>query len=386
MSWSIPQDEGSTHPMFVHYIVLFSTGSLLLAPFFGDSIQAPLVLILSLMGFSTIILALHTKGWRRANWRMFPNVVAILLVLISVSFDIQSLLVNLLALSLALLSILLFIIVPTPSVPKTSGVYDSSTTGTVWTYVDPHSGETTRMPIQLWYPSLVKKGTPSERATLWTTGTNEQDEIRQVSKYLAERGAFPAFLTYHFEAVLSASFKHKDIANGTFPLIVMSHGLYGWKSCQSFICEELASHGYIVVAPDHIPDNICTVFPDGETKEFAYHLPKGVPPASEQERAFYNKQIQTRYVQMQTCINNCIQPPESVRRNSLVSSILSSVDSGKIGVIGHSYGGGTCVVTAHRDPRIKATVALDSWMFPLADEEREPTKSNSPVLFISGDG
>ena len=52
---------------------------------------------------------------------------------------------------------------------------------------------------------------------------------------------------------------------GTLPLIIFSHGYFGSRYYCSALCQELASHGYIVVAPDHTYDCGITQFSDGTT-------------------------------------------------------------------------------------------------------------------------
>lgn len=47
-----------------------------------------------------------------------------------------------------------------------------------------------------------------------------------------------------------------------FPVILYSHGLIGSRKTQSHVAEELASHGYVILALDH-PDCWGTEFPDG---------------------------------------------------------------------------------------------------------------------------
>ncbi len=41
------------------------------------------------------------------------------------------------------------------------------------------------------------------------------------------------------------------------------------------------------------------------------------------------------------------------------SPVFGQLDMGRLGVIGHSYGGATTLITAARDPRVKAAVALE---------------------------
>lgn len=42
-----------------------------------------------------------------------------------------------------------------------------------------------------------------------------------------------------------------DVADGTFPVVLFSHGFTGMRLQSSFLTSHLASHGMVVVAPDH---------------------------------------------------------------------------------------------------------------------------------------
>ncbi len=46
----------------------------------------------------------------------------------------------------------------------------------------------------------------------------------------------------------------------TFPVVVFSHGLHGFRSKSSGICCDLASHGYIVAAIEHKDRSACLTF------------------------------------------------------------------------------------------------------------------------------
>lgn len=75
-----------------------------------------------------------------------------------------------------------------------------------------------RLVTEVWYPALAQNG---ERAKTYASGATT----------LALRDAQPA--------------------PGPFPLIVFSHGLAAVREQATFLTEHLASHGYVVAAPDH---------------------------------------------------------------------------------------------------------------------------------------
>jgi len=54
---------------------------------------------------------------------------------------------------------------------------------------------------------------------------------------------------------------------------------------------------------------------------------------------------------------------------------------GRVGIMGHSFGGGTAIVASSRDTRLDACIALDGWLVPV---EQQIIKNglNVPFLFI----
>ena len=51
--------------------------------------------------------------------------------------------------------------------------------------------------------------------------------------------------------------------DGPYPLIVFSHGNGGLGVQSFFLTEYLASHGYVVVCPDHTGNSLLTELPGG---------------------------------------------------------------------------------------------------------------------------
>ncbi|XP_074656593.1 platelet-activating factor acetylhydrolase 2, cytoplasmic-like [Tubulanus polymorphus] len=64
-----------------------------------------------------------------------------------------------------------------------------------------------------------------------------------------------------------------------------------------------------------------------------------------------------------------------------MSQFQGMIDTEKVSVIGHSFGGVTSIATCARDKRFKAAVALDAWMLPLDD--RSCRECDTPILFMN---
>ena len=53
----------------------------------------------------------------------------------------------------------------------------------------------------------------------------------------------------------------------------------------------------------------------------------------------------------------------------------------KVAVAGHSFGGATTVAALGHDSRLRAGVAMDSWMLPVEEEVYD--RIQQPLLFIN---
>jgi predicted dienelactone hydrolase len=152
-----------------------------------------------------------------------------------------------------------------------------------------------------------------------------------------------------------------------------------------FLCEALARAGWIVAAPDHTNEVSAVRLRSRPAQipiRFAMFassvwntLVKGTGPAL--------KRLGHRTRQLRDVIDACLRPggraPFSIDR----------VDTGRIGVIGHSFGGWTALLTAgavdtEAHPTIRAAVALSA---PVARNIFTPAEIASirvPVMFQAG--
>lgn len=107
-----------------------------------------------------------------------------------------------------------------------------------WTelrYTDPLGAERA-IHVATWYPTAATSGAPAK----YLVGSITDDD----------------------------TFADADPASGSFPLIVFSHGHQAWPEVSSFLMEHLASHGAVVVAPEHTGD---TLFGDGSRATSIYY-------------------------------------------------------------------------------------------------------------------
>ena len=57
----------------------------------------------------------------------------------------------------------------------------------------------------------------------------------------------------------------------------------------------------------------------------------------------------------------------------------SMIDLERVGIMGHSFGGGTAIVASSRDKRLDACIVLDGWLVPI---EQSIIKSGLTIPFL----
>lgn len=76
-------------------------------------------------------------------------------------------------------------------------------------------------------------------------------------------------------------------------------------------------------------------------------------------------------------------PEHSSNLEPVVNSLKSRLDFSDTVVMGHSFGAATGFFAASRDPRIRAVVAMDPWMYPLPSQFAH--KTQYPLLVINSE-
>lgn len=144
-------------------------------------------------------------------------------------------------------------------------------------------------------------------------------------------------------AEVDKRFQNKSIRDaqprdGKFPLIVFSHGNGGVRAQNAYWCEHLASHGYIVLSPDHTGNCAATVvngkvirYNPGSMALAAKDRPKDVSFLLDRAEAFARGED---------------------------SRFAGRIDLEHIGVAGHSFGGFTSAAIIEKDPRVDAIIPM----------------------------
>jgi predicted dienelactone hydrolase len=335
-----------------------------------------------LPAFALVVIATHAnvEGMR---WQMIPlYAFAILTLLTSIPTFFRTVqnetpptrpLRVLLNLSLLALSTALPILLPVPNIPAPSGPYQVGTltfelTDTSRKELYSGKDEARRFQIQVWYPSGTN--TSNER-TPWMQHADVY--ATSISEYLG----LPSFFLDHLALVKIPAYKGISVAttDGGFPIILYSHGWNGFNAQNTGQALQLASHGYVVVGIQHTYGAVVTVFEDGTiAKNNPAALPEGAP--DEEYDLAAHKLADQWAGDMRFTLDFLREQNQDTD-----GRFYKLLDFSRIGVYGHSTGGGAAIQFCGTDSRCKALLGMDPFMRPVSSEVLE-SGVTQPSFFI----
>jgi hypothetical protein len=279
-------------------------------------------------------------------------------------------------LALVLVAGLLAWALPVTTLPAPDGPHAVGTVTFSWfeeerpeRYGD-HPGEPRELVAQVWYPA--DDGAPVDHAP-WV------EQADRFGAAAARELALPPFALGHLGLIRSHATEDvegAEAAPASRPLLLYSHGWRGFRTIHSTLLEALASHGYVVAAVDHTYGSLATVFPDGRVVPLdPQALPQGVPSevreeAGEQLLGTYARDVESLLEQLEVGV-----PPE----------VMSTVDLDRIGLLGHSTGGGAAILACSWVPGCAAVVGFDPWVEHVPDE-LVGTGLDAPLLSLRSEG
>ena len=159
------------------------------------------------------------------------------------------------------------------------------------------------------------------------------------------------------------------VLDGPYPLVIFSHGAYGVRFQSIFFTLYLASHGYVVAAPDHTGNDTYDLFvTDGWNVDTLI--------LSAMDRPLDATALLDRMLE----------------RNGTPGDLLEgSFEPDLIGASGHSFGGLLSLYMGLTDPRIKAMVAMcpkttdiPLMLTALAPGNPGLSKMDKPTMIMAG--
>lgn len=229
--------------------------------------------------------------------------------------------------------------------------------------------------VEVWYPATVPAGTEASVIYEEVMGTRG-DTLRPLTPF-----------NFKGRALRDSKLKTSE---GKFPLVIVSHGYVGSRYLMTYLTENLASKGYVVVAIDHTE----STFKDAN--------------------AFYSTLL-NRAKDISFLVNEM----ERLGAADSKDPLAGFIDSNNTGIVGYSMGGygvlnvggagysdgaaaffgqmtgGSTAIASlmasnpdyqgGKDPRIKAVVAFAPWGMERGVWDAEGLKGlKKPTLFIAG--
>lgn len=202
---------------------------------------------------------------------------------------------------------------------------------------DPETGNARELVIQIWYPADGKPGkatTPYAYEALKSFTIGMESEMAKL-------------LMQHSNVCTHAIPGAMPLINEEtqYPFIIFGHGYGVSRGLYSFLCEEIASHGYIVAMVMHTYVTQVTRFADRREIVVDVESMRKKGPAL----------LETCFTDIEFMLNQA--------SSGAFGGITPICNFNNIGIIGHSLGGIMASQVCKCDARVKAGISLDGPLY-----------------------
>ena len=205
--------------------------------------------------------------------------------------------------------------------------------------------------------------------------TSGEYEVNECSAILVDSERIDDFENDGSHREVPVHFYYPD-AEGKFPLVIFSHGAFGYYQSNYSTYAELVSNGYVVAALDHPHHAFFSKDTSGKTvivdMEFITNAVDFSNLNMENTKAF---EVSQQWMNLRVDDGNFVldtiknaKAPKSLddswytETEEEILKILSITDTEKIGYMGHSMGGATAVALGRERNDIDAVIDLDGSM------------------------
>jgi dienelactone hydrolase len=296
-------------------------------------------------GAAAAILVLLHAWLEGMHWQMVPAYLALLLTPLMGAAGVTSPMLRIVCgiapAAMVAASLLLSYILPMFKLPAPTGRYPVGTRTLFLTdlnRVEMHEGTrpgNRQVVAQLWYPAATTK---------W------RKAMYRRRKETSFRSSYQAVLKTH-------SLQDAPVASGSFPVLVHNSAWGGFRNRSTFMTQDLASHGFIVVALSHPYNSSMVELADGSVAhtdaiDLGFARARYIPLHERFAMADQELAIQTadcRFV---------LDELEKLGRTP-GHSLESRMRMDCVGTFGYSFGAAVCVELAREDTRVRAALELD---------------------------
>ncbi len=311
---------------------------------------------MGLCGLVGLAVATHLV-WEGAHWQMAPAYLAALLtagLLLAPLRRGVRIAGGAVVLLCAGLSGALSYVLPMFELPVPTGTYAIGTR--IVSMIDPSRREDAlhgelhprEVVVQIWYPASHSGLRPT-----WALGG-----LR--ASYAPYRRRSETSLASSYQSVdWTHALLNAPVADGRFPVIFYNPGWNGRRTQNTPLTEELASHGYVVVAIDHPYNSGPVALADGRVIKPvpAPELFDDVTSASA-IYALIDKELDKETTDTQFVLDKV----KSMNADS-ASPFYRRLDLARMGAFGYSLGGAVAAELAYRDAEIHAVLDLDTPLY-----------------------
>ncbi|WP_198037110.1 hypothetical protein [Nocardia sp. BMG51109] len=150
-----------------------------------------------------------------------------------------------------------------------------------------------------------------------------------------------------------------DVAGGARPVVLFSPGLGMPRELSSAQAEDLASHGFVVVALSHTYESFATQFPGGRIEKSVLSPTADRAEATAQVAAALSIRVADTRFALDRLADIAAGAEPDADGHPLPQNLARILDVSKVAMFGHSLGGATAAQSMHDDPRILAGANLD---------------------------
>jgi predicted dienelactone hydrolase len=223
-----------------------------------------------------------------------------------------------------------------PPDPLSAGLFPVGVTTTVFIdtkRVDAFTKQPRTLVTEIWYPAANEaRRMPKNKYSDFIPGgvTPEIDDLI-TRTYKMNAAAID-------KAYWNEAHRNAMVRKGRYPLVVFSHGNGGSRNQNTFWCDYLASHGYVVVSADHTGNARWTII-DGKPVVF-----QGA------ERA---NSAKDRPLDVSFLLDQMIKWDKGADKR-----FSGRIDTDHAAITGMSFGSFTAHWASDQDPRFKAVIAM----------------------------
>lgn len=219
-------------------------------------------------------------------------------------------------------------------------------------------GTRRRIPVSVHYPAHIPSG--AKPATYLPPA---------VAAVLTEAYSFP---NGTFAPLSSDAVEKAPPAVGSFTKVILfSPGYESTRLVYATLVEDLASHGYIVISMDHAYDALAVEWADGT---MTLKSDQAVVDDLDVAHAMYEQRVK-----------DALYVAKRAGAITKKAGIRTTVEQGRLGMFGHSFGGSTTHGAMIRDRNIAAGINMDGSFFDTATKLDSLTDNPGQILLMTSE-